>query len=140
MCLTWLLMDGLVDFPVCPLPYQTLYLPCWWGVREIREFDHFAVLVKDGQHCPTLCYTSARSGKVCSYSWVMVLLITLSWLLAMQSWYCVLLFYINLTDQNTIICNYFGLILIVERLHDHQLIKKEMIETNSFVIYNLILI
>lgn len=27
------------------------------------------------------------------------------------------------------ICNYFGLILIVERLHDHQLIKKEMIET-----------
>lgn len=97
LCLTWLLMDGLVDFPVCPLPYQTLYLPCWWGVREIREFDHFAVLVKNGQHCPTLCYTSARSGKVSGYSWVMVLLITLSWLLAMQSWYCVLLFYINLT-------------------------------------------
>lgn len=43
-------------------------------------------------------------------------------------------------NQNTIICNYFGLILIVERLHDHQLIKKEMIETNSSVIYNLILI
>lgn len=85
MCLTWLLMDGLVDFPVCPLPYQTLYLPCWWGVREIREFDHFAVLVKDGQHCPTHCYTSARSGKVCRYSWVMVLLITLSWLLATLS-------------------------------------------------------
>lgn len=129
MCLTWFLMDGLVDFTVCPLPYQTLYLPCWWRVREIWEFDHFAVLVKDGQHCPTHCYTSARSGKVCSYSWVMVLLITLSWLLAMQSWYCVLLFYINLTDQNTIICNYFGLILIVERLHDHQLRKRWLKQT-----------
>lgn len=129
MCLTRLLMDGLVDFPVCPLPYQTLYLPCWWGVREIREFDHFAVLVKNGQHCPTLCYTSARSGKASGYSWVMVLLIMLSWLLAMQSWYCVLLFYINLTDQNTIICNYFGLILIVGILHDHLLRKRWLKQT-----------
>lgn len=50
-------------------------------------------------------------------SWVMVFLITLSRLLAMQSWYCVLLFYINLTiNQKTIICNYFGLNLIEHRL------------------------